>query len=250
MLTQDQIADYRRSYEEQGFALLRGFFKPEDFKPYQKAYMRLVQEKTGLTFFGMHDPALRDLYDQDQPTESEVYVAVRDLPEMRAMAADVRVAQALNEIVHGHDWKLFEKMIMRIDMPNWTKEIAHWHQDFFYVKGNTDVVTIWMPLQDVFHENGCLQVAPGTHKLGIVDHTHIVGKRNTPDLALLEKVQQVEMPMKFGDILLFNALLFHAGQLNSSDHIRYSFQFRYTPASLPTDAGMGKLLDLPKVAVS
>jgi ectoine hydroxylase-related dioxygenase (phytanoyl-CoA dioxygenase family) len=248
MFSTDQLTAHRQSYEDQGYALIRGFYKPEDLKAYQDAYTRIASEKAGQTFTGMHDPALRDLYDRDQKIESDIYNAVRLLPEIKALASDVRIAQLLDELLPERDWKLFEKMIMRIDMPNWTKEIAHWHQDYFYVKGNLDIVTLWIPLQDVVHENGCLLVAPETHKLGIVSHEHIIGKRNTPSPELMEKLNAIEVPMQFGDILVFHTLLFHSGQLNSSENIRYSFQFRYTPAGLPTDAGMGAVLDMQRSA--
>jgi ectoine hydroxylase-related dioxygenase (phytanoyl-CoA dioxygenase family) len=250
MLTDQQLAEYRQTYENQGYALVRGFFRPEDLKPYQDAYLRMVQEKTGRAFTSMHDPELRDLFNQDRKLESEVYTAVRDLPEMLALASDGRMAEVLEQIVPGHDWRLLEKMIMRIDMPEWTEEIAHWHQDHFYVKGNTEIVTVWIPLQNVFHENGCLLVAPRSHKMGVVEHSHMIGKRHTPEEDLLQRLDTTEVPMQFGDILLFNALLFHAGQLNTSDHIRYSFQFRYTPAGMPTDASMGRVLEMRRSALS
>jgi ectoine hydroxylase-related dioxygenase (phytanoyl-CoA dioxygenase family) len=45
--------------------------------------------------------------------------------------------------------------------------------------------------------------------------------------------------MEKGDLLLFDSLLLHSGNLNMSEGIRYSIQARYTPAGGPVDPGMG-----------
>src|SRR5437868_739016 len=99
MLTNDELALQKHSYKEQGYALIRGFFKPEDLKPYQDAYLQLVKECTGRSFDDIHDPELRDLYEKDQPFEGEIYNAVRKLPEMRALASHVRIAEVLDQIL-------------------------------------------------------------------------------------------------------------------------------------------------------
>jgi ectoine hydroxylase-related dioxygenase (phytanoyl-CoA dioxygenase family) len=50
--------------------------------------------------------------------------------------------------------------------------------------------------------------------------------------------------MRKGDVLYFNALLFHSGNLNVSPSIRYSLQPRFTPKGAPTNPAMGDLIDI------
>jgi ectoine hydroxylase-related dioxygenase (phytanoyl-CoA dioxygenase family) len=52
-----------------------------------------------------------------------------------------------------------------------------WHQDEAYwdPKQLYEAMSIWIPLQDVTVENGCMQFIPGSHRLDIVDHQSIGG---------------------------------------------------------------------------
>jgi ectoine hydroxylase-related dioxygenase (phytanoyl-CoA dioxygenase family) len=124
-------------------------------------------------------------------------------------------------------------------LPLWTKELALWHQDHFYVRGNTEIVTAWIPFQDTDYFNGCLSIMPGSHKLGVVPHDVRVGKKSVPSTIYDREIRLVEM--RKGDVLLFNALLLHSGSLNVSSSIRYSLQPRYSPAGRPVDPGMGEV---------
>ncbi len=127
-------------------------------------------------------------------------------------------------------------------MPFWTDELAYWHQDYFYVKGNTGVVTAWIPLQDTTYVNGCLSIMPGSHKLGVLPHDLMIGKKRVPSAIFDNEIRLVEMHK--GDVLLFNSLLLHAGNLNLSTGIRYSIQARYTHLDDAVDQGMGGVIPL------
>jgi ectoine hydroxylase-related dioxygenase (phytanoyl-CoA dioxygenase family) len=54
--------------------------------------------------------------------------------------------------------------------------------------------------------------------------------------------------MRKGDLLLFNALLLHSGNLNLSAGIRYSVQSRYTALGAATDEDMGGVIPLARSA--
>jgi ectoine hydroxylase-related dioxygenase (phytanoyl-CoA dioxygenase family) len=141
----------------------------------------------------------------------------------------------------GGDTGLFSKIPFRIDVPVETKELAVWHQDYWYVKGNTDVVTAWIPLQDTTYVNGCLSVMPGSHKLGPVPHdTHVLGKKQIPAKHLGGEIRLAEM--KKGDVLFFHSCLLHTGNINLSDSVRYSVQARYTPLGKAVDPSMGDVI--------
>lgn len=239
-LTSQQLQEYA----DKGYAIARGVFEADDFQAFGQAFLRLTEERSGRRFSSLHDPELRDLFDQEPRLESDVYNAVRTAPEIRQRAMDSRLAYLLEKLVPQEPLGVFEKMILRIDLPAWEHEVAHWHQDYFFVKGNTETITAWIPLQDVHRLNGCLLVEPGSHKLGAVDHSDAIGKRAVPPQDVIDSFTPIEAEMKLGDVLFFHSLLFHSGQLNRSDATRYSFQFRYSPLGLPTDPGMGKLIPL------
>lgn len=66
---------------------------------------------------------------------------------------------------------------MLINKPPKTTKVASvhpLHQDlqYFPVEPADSIVTAWTPLQKVDPSNGCLQVIPGSHKSGLLDHIY------------------------------------------------------------------------------
>ena len=97
------------------------------------------------------------------------------------------------------------------------------------------MVNVWVPLVKATTDNGCMQFIPCSHKLGIQKH---VDTKEYLQLApeAVEPLQQqaVNVEVNPGDVVLFGQLLFHCGLPNSSDHVRWSFDFRYQDATAPT----------------
>jgi len=171
-----------------------------------------------------------------------LYDGIRLFPWLKEFSLSPAITQGVTALL-GDRVGLMEKIVFRIDLPGVTRELAVWHQDFFYVKGNEQIVTAWIPLQDTAYENGCLMVMPGSSRLGPLDHDRkILGKRHFPSNIFERDVRYV--PMKRGDLLFFNALMLHSSGVNISDRVRFSVQARYSPLDLPTDPGMGRLIPI------
>lgn len=114
-----------------------------------------------------------------------------------------------------------------------------WHQDNGVVMpdaDDTDMLTVWFPLWDSSAENGCLQVVPRSHRVGLQVHCPNGMKGfglSVPD-DLFDKQEAVPVPMKRGDVLLLTKHTLHASLSNNSDHVRWSFDLRYNPIGQPT----------------
>ncbi len=245
-LTQEQ----RKQYDEIGFVLIKNIFEKIELSEFEQAFLQLVESFSARRFSSLHDPELLTFFQNNLDIESKIYSEIRKVPAIQSIASHPYIVRILNELEDGKPFGLLEKMILRIDLPNATEEVAHWHQDYFYVKGNSEIITLWMPLEDVNHENGCLLVQPRSHKMGAIAHPQQIGKRNIPAEDVVAKIEPVEVEMQFGDLLLFHAYLLHSGQINVSNGIRYSFQFRYTPIGQPTDPGMGQVIPLMQAGAS
>lgn len=124
---------------------------------------------------------------------------------------------------------LYNKIPLRIDVPFENKELAYWHQDDFYVQGNSSELTVWIPLQDTFAHNDALSVMSESHKNGPIAHTLKIGKKSLPEGIFDNPINIVEMME--GDCLFFSSYLIHQSNLNISNNIRYSIQLRYSSAS-------------------
>lgn len=99
------------------------------------------------------------------------------------------------------------------------------HQDFYAMRTSKDSLICWTPIFEITKDYGYLEVAPGSHKKGLLEHikdehVHKV-KEELPDDAF------VSVTMELGDALIFSSLLVHRSGLNTTDKIRWAINFRY-----------------------
>uniref|UniRef100_A0A8C5PDC3 Alpha-ketoglutarate-dependent hypophosphite dioxygenase n=1 Tax=Leptobrachium leishanense TaxID=445787 RepID=A0A8C5PDC3_9ANUR len=111
-----------------------------------------------------------------------------------------------------------------------------WHQDIKYwgFEGGP-VASVWLAFDDVDTENGVLQVIPGSHKQGILEHriAEIPGNMLTANQEipkhLVNVEDAVECPLKAGQMSIHDGLTVHASEPNLSDRRRCGFVIRYIP---------------------
>jgi len=123
----------------------------------------------------------------------------------------------------------FNQFVTKMPDGNSGKSEFPWHQDNGYaaVLPATNV-TIWVPLDDVDTNNGCVWVQPGSHKLGLLDH-----KQKSADNWHLEvPVQGDGIPavLKAGEAVAFTGLTLHRSKLNYSNKPRRAFFMEYADA--------------------
>ncbi|MCC6917901.1 MAG: phytanoyl-CoA dioxygenase family protein [Alphaproteobacteria bacterium] len=112
------------------------------------------------------------------------------------------------------------------------------HQDYPYWMrwaGQADrIMTALLYLDDATMENGCLEVAPGSHTEGMKKRKDIEGfGQNEMDPAAFEQsLVPVEAPA--GSIVFFGAFLVHRSRINRSDKDRRALLYSYQPAGLKT----------------
>ncbi|CAQ82236.1 MULTISPECIES: phytanoyl-CoA dioxygenase family protein [Photorhabdus] len=110
-----------------------------------------------------------------------------------------------------------------------------WHQDLAVVTqdaDNTDMLSVWLPLNEATEKNGCLVVIPGSHTKGLVHHCDTPVLQGIPDSLIGENIRPI--PAKPGDMVLLHPLMIHASLSNISTHGRWSLDLRYCPTGQPT----------------
>lgn len=118
-------------------------------------------------------------------------------------------------------------------------ETVPWHQDQGVVlpeADDTPTLTVWIPLTEATEENGCLQVVPGSHRRGLVEHCPGTPGRagGIPEKALGE-VPPVPLPMRPGSVLLMHRNTMHGSLSNTTERdVRISFDLRYHAIGQPT----------------
>lgn len=119
-----------------------------------------------------------------------------------------------------------------------------WHQDAHYYKAwdpaDGGLLSVWMPLVPVDADTGCLQIAPGSHRLGVLPQIRGANNlRTVPDEHVPD--DPVTLEMEPGDVLYFSDLTLHRALDNVSDRVRWSIDIRFgehTPA-IASKSGRG-----------
>ena len=118
------------------------------------------------------------------------------------------------------------RVLMRNIFPQRLEYTTKAHQDYPNVQGTTEVYTAWMPLIDCPRELGGLQVARGSHTLGVLEFGIGNGAGGIEILDPLED-RWTGGPMQAGDVLVFHSLTVHKGVENRSDRLRMSIDCRF-----------------------
>jgi phytanoyl-CoA hydroxylase len=102
------------------------------------------------------------------------------------------------------------------------------HQDNYYFNLTPpNVVTIWLALENVDEENGCLRYVPGSHKLGFRPHaaTKVLGfSQGISDYGPEDEAREVKICLKPGDAVVHHGNTIHRADPNrSADRNRRAF---------------------------
>jgi phytanoyl-CoA hydroxylase len=109
-----------------------------------------------------------------------------------------------------------------------------WHQDavVYPFEPPRPVVGLWLAVTDAAAHNSCLQVIPGSHEQPLLPHTREEPDSNGRYLALTDpdtsKGQLV--PMKRGDLFVFDSHLVHGATDNQSDVLRAAAIWHFATA--------------------
>lgn len=120
-----------------------------------------------------------------------------------------------------------------------------WHQDGQYwpIRPRA-TVTMWIALDSVTTENGCMKVIPGSHQMG--DFSHEVSERD--DLVLnnvlndprLDLASAYDIELAPGQVSLHDVNIVHGSQPNRSGQRRAGYAIRYMPANAHYDRTSGR----------
>ena len=121
-----------------------------------------------------------------------------------------------------------------------------WHQDNSYWRCQpAKLVSIWIALDDTDEENGCMNVIPGSHASGALEHSRAkTGDGNTSAILMTSQVDEgkaVSIPLTAGHAMVHHCLTFHTTQPNYSSRDRRAMVIHYMPVG--TRNGVGELLE-------
>jgi phytanoyl-CoA hydroxylase len=158
---------------------------------------------------------------------------MRDDPFWVRLVADDRLLDVAERFI-GPDIALFASHY--IAKRPFDGQAVLWHQDGgFWPLEPMQVVTLWLSLDDVDAENGCLRVIPGTHRLELQasherkDVDNVLGAEM--DLARVDEEKAVDVDLRPGDVEIHHPNLIHGSHANTSSRWRRGLTIRYIPTT-------------------
>lgn len=106
-----------------------------------------------------------------------------------------------------------------------------WHQDRWTFLDRDPLITVWTALDPATIQNGCVQLVPGSHKLGLINPSHASGFL-TPEQAAKHALKDkiIHLELKAGECALLHNYTLHASDVNRSDIPRRAFSVCYMDA--------------------
>ncbi len=120
-----------------------------------------------------------------------------------------------------------------------------WHQDGdYYPIRPLEVLTIWIPLDDVTPENGPMKFIPGSHKSRrIFHHSWVEGEDKTinmvTDKEFFDESTAETLLLKTGQVSFHDVYMIHGSAANHTDQRRAAFIVRLMPATSFYDHALG-----------
>jgi phytanoyl-CoA hydroxylase len=111
--------------------------------------------------------------------------------------------------------------------------LTHWHRDIrYWAFDRPELTSVWLALGAEREENGCLHVLPGSHRMDVrpeqLDAAQFLRDDLEENRTLL--ATQVAVELEPGDVLFFDARLFHAAGRNRTSETKLSVVFTYHAA--------------------
>ncbi|KAL5013080.1 hypothetical protein ScPMuIL_011631 [Solemya velum] len=195
----------KNDFDEQGYILLRGLIDSEELKKLRQTLDTDIFERYG---YGIPDSSGR-------------------MPRMvlwRSPGDDVtglvsrseKVVKTVERLLGGEVYHFSTKLMMKEPLIGGRQE---WHQDYGYWYQNgllyPDALSVFIAIDKCERANGCLQVVPGSHKCGRIEHTRVAGQTGA-DLTRVEEILK-KMPLSYVEMEAGDALFFHSNVLHQSD---------------------------------
>ena len=227
-------AQIKSGYDRDGYALLRGFMSPDEVGITLEVLAKLIRDRVPSL------PREQAFYeDKSRPqTLKQLQLLFRYEPYFDQLMFQSRFSKLaeflLGSPAVGNNLQYFNK-------PPLIGQPTPPHQDgYYFMLRPCEALTMWLALEDVDEETGCVRYVPGSHLRGMRPHgrTQVLGfSQGITDFgSVAGDADQVPMPAGPGDLLVHQALTIHRADANqSATRTRRALGFVYFSANAKED---------------
>ena len=213
-------------YQENGYVVMEDFLTAEELETWRRHVGEAVANR-----------GKRKLADGSSVEEDNYYARVfaqrinlwTDHAGMRQLMIDARLGRIASDLSGRDGMRIWHDQALI--KPPWGNPTG-WHLDnpywSFYSR---DSITIWVALDDVTKDNGCLYFVPGTHRTATYDNVSITSNVGSlfDSYPQWRELEAVGVELKAGGCTWHNGLLAHGAGANMTPRHRRSMTCAYMP---------------------
>jgi hypothetical protein len=228
-LTQDQLTAFRRD----GFLLVEGLTTSDEIMSLRSLYDRMFLERRGWDKGDLFDMVAPDDLDRGLALPQMLWPS-RYEPALAKTRLAASARSIADQLLGPNVENVLEHAIMK---PPLNGAETPWHQDDSFAHKSsmiTEQISIWMPLQDVTIQSGCMRYIRGSNLGPLYPHQ---SPNNDPRIHGLELCSApdltncVVMPMCAGSAVIHHSRTIHGAGGNSTDQPRRAYVLGYAVKS-------------------
>ena len=228
-LSTSEIDQFRRD----GFISIRQACSHEEAIEIRRVLEDLYARKVGVkegAQFDVLKPAETSAITLGQLTNPSDFA-----PALRKTAYFGKACALARQILGPESFNSADLVLMK---PAFEGAATPWHQDLAYRKLNYefDQITLWLPLQDVDENSGCLRFVPGSHTSQIKPHRSPNDDLTAHSLEccyIPSPEETVTVPMELGDSSIHDGRVLHGSPANRSSVTRYAYILVFRNPTVP-----------------
>jgi phytanoyl-CoA hydroxylase len=226
------FASIKATYDRDGFIVIRRFLPESELSKLRDELDRYIRDvvptlPSSAAFY--QDRSRPETLKQMQHMEGDPYFRDYTRQARWCELAEVLVGESAS--CQAPEW--FNK-------PPGTAHPTPPHQDNFYFSLRPpNVVTLWLALDEVDEENGCLRYVRGSHRAGVRPHapSQVIGfSQGISDYGESDQSEEVAVHLQPGDMVAHHGDTIHRAEANrSSDRQRRAFAMVFKGKSCRRD---------------
>lgn len=239
-----QATQMSENFKENGYAVIKGFFREETVTGYQQFLTEVIKEKVAPVFakwnidvYGQNIvDQVKDVLDTkaEQVSFEEKQILLGHFPlqtrlseKIYPVASELGKSQILRNIFNSEHLFLHMPPMIRFVPPAYIHAAVPPHQDINYNTHMSNFITVWTPFVEIDDKCGGVVVYEGSQHLesdGVQPTGTFEGWLPPADTSAYKKHQITGM--KPGDALLLSTKILHESAANISERFRLSADFR------------------------
>ena len=224
----------KESFDRDGYVFIPGFLSPEEVQILNENVKRFISE-------GIPSMSAGHYFYEDQ-NDASTLKQMQDLEKYDAYFKTLTVESKYEQLAKallGED--VICKTVEYFNKPPKIGKPTPPHQDgYYFMIDPPQAVTMWLALEEVVEETGCVKYIKGTHLTRMRSHASTAASafsQGLGDLATEEDVEnEIAFPAQPGDLLVHHSMTVHrAGANTTTDRTRKAIGLIYFGVSARED---------------